>query len=153
VGGGMNDLLNNHLLRTPCPCGGVTGFVQTRNGQDCVFCGSCGSFRYNAPKSETGRETRSMRTRPDIPATQRTRILDRDLRRCVICHTADRPLDLGHLVSVAEGREHGLTDAELFSDDNLAAMCAPCNSGYGAVSVNPRIFVALVRAAYQRKAA
>jgi 5-methylcytosine-specific restriction endonuclease McrA len=140
-------------MRETCrQCGNATGYIETRGGQDCVFCGQCGRFQYNAPRAETGREVRSLRTRPDLAVGQRTRILDRDGGRCVLCHSADRPLDVGHLVSVAEGREFGLTDDELFSDENLAAMCAPCNSGYSARSVNPRLVAASVRAAIARSA-
>lgn len=140
-------------MRAPCKyCSHTLGRIETRSGQDCVFCLACGKHNYNAPRTETGREIRSLRTRPDIKPGQRSRILDRDNGRCIICHAADRNLDVGHLVSVEDGRKQGLDDAELYADDNLAAMCAPCNSGYGAVSVSPRIVAALIRARIQRRA-
>jgi 5-methylcytosine-specific restriction endonuclease McrA len=141
-------------MRAPCRyCGHALGRIETRSGQDCVFCLACGRHNYNAPRTETGRDVRSLRTRPDIKPSQRARILDRDDSRCIICHTVERALDVGHLVSVEDGRKQGLTDAELYADDNLVAMCAPCNSGYGAVSVSPRIVAALIRARIARKAA
>jgi hypothetical protein len=40
-------------------------------------------------------------------------------------------MDIGHIISVHDGRVHGLSDAELFHDDSLVAMCPECNSGQG----------------------
>lgn len=142
------------VMRSPCSrCGVVEGYVETRGGQDCVFCNDCGKHNYNAPKTETGREVRTLRTRPDIKPGQRTRVLDRDNGTCILCHTTKRDLDVGHLVSVDEGRALGMTDAELFSDDNLAAMCSPCNSGYSSTSANPRVIAAAIRARIKRSEA
>jgi len=138
-------------MRAPCGCGSVTGRTETRNGQDCVFCASCGRFQYNRPRDESGRDIRRLRTRPDLKPSQRARVLDRDSGCCVLCHRADLPLDVGHLVSVDDGRKLGMTDAELFDDENLAAMCAVCNSGYSERSVSPRIFAALIRARIGRR--
>jgi 5-methylcytosine-specific restriction endonuclease McrA len=139
-------------MRAPCiGCGGSAGRIETRSGQDCVFCLTCGQWSYNAPKQETGREVRRLRTRPDIKPNQRARILDRDLGCCILCHRTDLDLDVGHIVSVQEGRELGLTDVELYDDENLAAMCAACNSGYGAASINPRLLVATIRARIARR--
>lgn len=141
-------------MRDPCKyCTHPTGRIETRNGQDCVLCLACGRHNYNAPRTETGREIRTLRTRPNIKPSQRARILDRDGGRCIICHTTERSLDVGHLVSVDDGKTLGMTDAELYSDENLAAMCAPCNSGYGSLSVSPRIVAALIRARVARGAA
>lgn len=143
----MNNPAPTHPLRKPCAnCGNTTGHIDTRNGQDCLFCTKCQKWQYNAPRTETGRPTRSHRTRPDIPATQRARILDRDNATCVVCHRQDTALDAGHLLSVDQGRQLGLTDAELYDDENLAAMCSACNSGYSNRSVNPRLFIAVIRA-------
>lgn len=136
----------SHILRDPCACGNRTGRIETRNGQDCVFCAKCGSYRYCAPKNETGREVRSLRTRPDIKPRQRARILDRDNGTCVLCHRFGVPLDVGHLISVDAGRKLGLDDAELYDDDNLAAMCQSCNSGLSSKPVSLRFAVALLRA-------
>jgi len=141
-------------MRAPCNrCAGTTGRIESRNGQDCVFCLTCGRFQYNAPKTETGREVRSLRTRPDIKTSQRSRILDRDGGRCVICHRADRGLELAHLVSVDDNQKLGLgmADSELYDDENLVAMCAPCNNGYGSMSVSPRMLLMLIRARIWRR--
>jgi 5-methylcytosine-specific restriction endonuclease McrA len=139
-------------MRTPCSCGETIGIINTKNGQDCVYCKRCHTYAgYNAPKYETGRAVRPLRTRPDIKTSQRTRVLDRDNGACIICHRTDVWLDVGHIVSVAEGRQLGLTDAQLFDDENLAAMCQPCNSGFSAVSINPRLFASLVIARINRR--
>lgn len=145
----------DHIIRNGgCKrCKTTTGRIETKSGQDCVFCTQCGAFQYNAPRVETGREVRSLRTRPDISPSQRTRILDRDGGACILCHATDRPLDIGHLISVKDGLDTGLTEAQIYHDENLAAMCAPCNSGYGARTVNPRIIAAALLARSLRRPA
>ena len=137
----------SYPMRSTCSqCGCDAGRLETRGGQDCVFCLGCGRHCYNAPRVETGRDARSLRTRPDIKPSQRARVLERDNGQCVLCHSNTRDLDVGHVISVKEGRALGMTDAELYSDDNLVAMCAPCNSGLGQLSLNPRILLASMRA-------
>jgi 5-methylcytosine-specific restriction endonuclease McrA len=127
------------VMRAPCPrCGGDDGNVATVNGQDTVRCAECNQFCYNAPRSETGREARSLRTRPNIRPSQRARILARDNGTCILCHRSGVPLDVGHLISVHDGYLVGLSDADLSSDDLLAAMCTACNSGLSKRSLPPR---------------
>jgi len=146
-------LTEAYPMRQSCRyCASTQGRLETRNGQDCVFCLNCGRLAYNAPKTETGREVRTLRTRPEMKVSQRARVLDRDGGACIICHTTGR-LDVGHIVSVKEGRELGMSEEEIFHDANLAAMCAPCNSGYSSVSISPGIFLAVVRARIARGAA
>lgn len=141
-------------MRQACRCGNETGRIETKSGQDCVYCLSCGKHCYNAPRTETGREVRSLRTRPDIKTGQRSRILERDNGTCVVCHCDDRPLDVGHLISVDAGRKLGLTDAELYDDENLAAMCQTCNSGLSSRPVSLRQMVNILKARLvQEKAA
>jgi 5-methylcytosine-specific restriction endonuclease McrA len=132
--GGVTSTFNGEPwdLREPCrSCGGSEGTITTVNGQDTVRCAECSRHAYNAPRIATGREQRSLRTRPDIKPSQRARIFMRDGSACVICHAGDTQLDVGHLIDVKSGRAEGLTDLELFDDENLAVMCAPCNSGLG----------------------
>jgi 5-methylcytosine-specific restriction endonuclease McrA len=69
-----------------------------------------------------------------------------DNSTCVLCHRNDLPLDIGHLISVHDGRALGPTDAELNSDENLTAMCWPCNSGVGSGTLPLRLVVAVLRA-------
>lgn len=127
-------------------CGSLEGRIETVNGQDCVYCLACGSYKYNAPKSETGRAQRSLRSRPDIRPKVKARILLRDKASCVLCHRDDVRLDVGHLISVEDGRQLGLTDDELYNDENLAAMCAECNSGLSKTTVSLRFLVRLLQA-------
>lgn len=134
-------------MRAPCGvCEGVEGHVETTNGQDVVRCAFCGKYQYCRPRAESGREVRSLRTRPAMKPSTRARILDRDNGCCVICHRSDLPLDVGHLISVDDGHQLGMTEDELYDDENLAAMCNACNSGYSSLSVNPRILLSLIRA-------
>jgi hypothetical protein len=39
------------------------------------------------------------------------------------------PLVVGHWISVDDGKAEGLSEAELFDDENLLALCAECNAG------------------------
>lgn len=138
-------------LRTPCAhCGSNEGRIEPRGGQNCVFCAGCNRHLYNAPKSETGEKTRSIRTRPEIKPSQRARVLDRDSHRCVSCGSTDRALHIGHLVSVDAGIKLGMTESDLYDDENLATICEECNLGMGSRSVNPRLMWRLLQA---RKAA
>lgn len=133
-------------MREACRCGNETGRIETKSGQDCVYCLSCGRHCYNAPRAETGREVRRLRTRPDIKPGQRARILERDNATCALCHRADLPLDVGHLISVDAGKKLGLDESELYDDENLAAMCQVCNSGLSKTPVSLRFMAALLRA-------
>jgi 5-methylcytosine-specific restriction endonuclease McrA len=127
-------------MRAPCrDCGHATGVVHEVNGQDTVRCAQCGRYQYNAPRTETGRRVRSINERPDIKPKRRARILARDNFTCVGCHRSDRPLHIGHLLSVKQGRELGAADELLYSDENLAAMCEECNLGFGETSFPPRL--------------
>jgi hypothetical protein len=85
------------------------------------------------------------RSRPWISRRDRVRILMRDKGRCVICN-GDRQLEVGHLISVCAGRRLGLSEAELYSAENLAAMCRDCNGGLGAECVPIQFLTALLKA-------
>jgi hypothetical protein len=130
-------------MRAPCSrCGCTEGCITTKSGQDTVWCVGCQSYCYNAPRSETGRATRSLRTRPDVRPSQRARILVRDGGACILCHRSGVELEIGHLISVHDGRALGMSEAELNGDDNLAAMCKSCNSGLSSSSLPPRLLAA-----------
>jgi hypothetical protein len=139
-------------MRAPCAqCGGTLGIVTERNGQDVVRCIACGTHCYNRPKSESGKPQRSVRTRPDIAPSTKVRILERDNFACVICHSVTSPLHVGHLLSVANGRQLGASDDELYADDNLAAMCEECNLGLAELSVSPRLLYLLLQSRARAK--
>lgn len=118
--------------------------IETRSGQDCVFCDDCGCYSHNAPRTETGRRRRTVSTvHEGITPKKRARIVERATGRCELCGSRS-DLHVGHLVSVKHGMQQGLTDAELNSEENLAAMCAECNLGLGDNPVPLRIAIALV---------
>lgn len=132
-------------MREPCrSCGDTKGYRNDTNGQAVIRCLTCDIFAYNAPKLELGEEPSQVRTRPNIKPSKKVRILERDRHTCVICHSADVPLHVGHLIPVDAGREAGMTDAELWDDLNLAAMCDECNLGLGrspvSVALQARLF-------------
>ena len=126
----QSSVVTPHTMRAPCRrCESLDGEIRPTNGQDCVFCLGCGLHAYNAPRTETGRAVRSLASRPDIKPRQRARIFARDGFACLVCRHTDRPLVIGHLISVHEGRELGMADTDLFADENLAAFCEEDNAG------------------------
>ncbi len=140
-----------HSLRAPCKCGGTSGKIETKGGQDCVYCLACGKFQYNAPRVETGRAQRTVTTvHNGIKPNQRSRVLNRASGRCEICgykpDGTERTLHVGHLLSVKDGMAQGMTEAELNNDENLAAMCDECNLGLGDETVPARLVVGIIRA-------
>ena len=138
-------------LRKSCHCGSDAGFMETRNGQDCVFCSQCKRYQYNAPKHETGRSVRSVSTvHALIKPKQRSRIIDRSNGRCERCGKSAvasiTGLQVGHILSVDDGLKQELPTDIINSDDNLLAECDECNLGHGKGSLPIRLFVAMLMA-------
>lgn len=143
IGKNIGDLPATHGLRFPCAkCGDTVGRIYPRNGQDCVFCRTCGTFQYNAPRTETGREQRTLQTIRGVPVSQRSRLLERAHGRCELCAITEG-LTVAHILSVKEGFDF-LTDAHLNSDDNLMILCAECNAGQRHQSMPPWLVAALL---------
>jgi hypothetical protein len=94
------------LMRAKCKnCEYEQGYIETKNGQDCVYCGNCERHQYNAPKTETGRDVRKMDTgRTNLTPSHRARIFERDNCRCVLCGNRER-LEIGHLLSGARDQQ------------------------------------------------
>ena len=137
-------------MRKACQCGESRGNIQTRSGQDCVYC-LCGKYQYNAPKTETGRAVRTVQTTHSlIKPSQRSRIIDRANSRCERCgkHAmqSSTGLHVGHILSVAEGQANNLADDVINSDENLIAECDECNLGHGKGCLPVRFIVALLMA-------
>lgn len=140
-------------LRAVCPqCGGGDGRIETKSGQDCVYCLDCGRWQYNAPRIETGREQRTLSSRPGITTSQRARIFDVHDQRCITCGrtAADGvTLDLGHLISRDDAEAHGFLDEIIDGEFNLAPMCAECNSGQrplGSIGIRLMYRILLIKA-------
>jgi len=76
-------------------------------------------------------------------------LLERDGCRCVLCGRAAADgveLQVAHIVSVVAGAAAGIPDDQLNSDENLCAMCAACNLGYGGATLPLRLADAIFRA-------
>ncbi len=137
-----------HNLRKPCVCGSELGTIETRSGQDCVYCLACKKWQYNAPKVETGRKTRSVSTVHEaISPKMRSKIIDRANGRCERCgkpaNRCQTGLHVGHVVSVGDGLKVGLTEDILNSPENLIAECDECNLGHDS-ALEVRIFIAIL---------
>lgn len=142
----LADNIKPHQMRDDCPrCGGADGVITTVGLQDVVRCARCDRYCYNAPRTETGRPRRSLRSRPQIAPSQRHRVLVRDGRRCFVCGRMDATLEIGYILSVHDGRAHGLSDAELYHDENLMAICKECNSGQSTDTLPLWFLVAVLR--------
>ena len=136
-----------HLMRQPCKfCGHLEGYIEPKSGQDCVYCSKCCRHQYNAPKTETGRETRSVSTvHEGIKPKHRIRIIERAHGRCEYCNANDRPLHIGHALSVKDGFEAGLSDAQINHEDNLMALCEECNLGQGSSSTPTWLLASILK--------
>ncbi len=140
------ETTNDYKLRKPCTaCGGETGEIRTKNGQDCVWCW-CGKYQYNAPRVETGRKPRTvLSVHEGITAKTRARIITRATGRCEMC--GDRGnLHVGHIISVKAGLAGGLTEVELNDDENLSCLCEACNLGMGREPIPLRFALAMLMA-------
>ena len=132
------------------------GYIREANGQDVVRCTRCDRQCYNAPKSETGKPQRNIKSRPDITPSQRAKILERDNHQCLLCGRSPRRdpviLHIGHILSVDEGKklDPPATDEKLYADDNLFACCEECNLGRGGLSLPPRLILQLIQARVRR---
>jgi 5-methylcytosine-specific restriction endonuclease McrA len=144
----VTENLDQFTMREPCKrCGAITGRILEKNGQDTVRCLGCNAYCYCAPRTETGREQRSVSTiHNGVKPKLRARILERDGYRCVLCKAEDVRLHVGHVVSVDAGFATGLTDAEINDEENLIAQCEECNLGQGAQPIPLRVAIAILRA-------
>lgn len=143
-------------MRKPCAkCGCENGSITERGAQDVVRCAACQAFQYNAPRTETGKAVRTVKTVHDaIKPKTRARVLMRATGRCELC--GERPgdtaqLHVGHCVSVKHGLQFGLTDDELNGDENLVALCDQCNLGMGQETIPLRLAMAMQMARLRNK--
>jgi hypothetical protein len=133
-------------LSTPCPkCGCTDARIVEKGFQDVAYCTQCDAYIKNVPRKETGKPQRHIKTRDGISGELRNKVLIlRANGRCEICGgsgTDHNPLQVGHLVSVENGRRAGISDDELNHEENLAAMCAACNSALGSSTVPARLLM------------
>lgn len=137
-------------MRDACSsCGHAMGRIVERGAQDCVYCLGCDRWCYNAPRVETGKAVRSVKTvHSALKPKRRAEILMRACRRCELCGrtSADGELHVGHLLSVADGLSQGLTEDIINSPENLCALCDACNLGMGKQTIPLRLAAAILRA-------
>lgn len=140
-----------YLMRAPCSgCGCMTGSVAEKNGQDTVRCARCNRHCYNAPRTETGKEQRSVTTvRNGIKPSTRFAVIERDGGRCWWCKS-DGNLHVGHILSVKDAFAAGLTDDEINDEENLVAQCEECNLGQGARPTPLRVAILRARISFRR---
>lgn len=116
-------------------------------GKAGTFCSICDGSQLRGGRvrdtADSGRTTGG-----GIGPAQRARILMRD-RHCVLCGRQDS-LQIGHLLSMAAGLRAGLSESQLDSDENLAALCPACNLGIEDVAMPLWVVVPLLRARTQQ---
>jgi 5-methylcytosine-specific restriction endonuclease McrA len=97
-------------------------------------------------KSDTGDAQRTLQTTHEkIKPKLRANVLLRSGNRCELCGKRDCLLTVGHLLSVKDGHENGLTDDEINDPENLASMCEECNAGMSSLSVPLRLAIAFLK--------
>lgn len=96
-----------------------------------LCCADCGLFVKWVPKAELGIATSTKRVGLNLKPSERTALFNTYNNACAVCHRDDLGLEIGHLISVADGKAFGLTQAEIDDPINLAPMCPPCNAGQG----------------------
>lgn len=136
----------------PCKyCACEFGTVHNVNGQDVMRCNGCGRGLYCVPKTESGKQVRSISTTHEkVSPKQRIRILQRAGGKCEICGRNGCILHVGHVVSVADGHRIGMVDDEINSDENLICSCEECNLGLGSESMPIKLAVNIIRARIQK---
>lgn len=143
----MTQSADPYKMRAPCRfCGCPNGTLKPSGGQDCVYCIGCGKHAYNAPRTETGKEKRSVTTvHEQIKPKMRIRVLERANFQCEFCgaHGVTVILHVDHLVPVKIALEDGWTDQQINHEDNLVAACEECNLGRGSVLLPLRNVISL----------
>lgn len=136
-------------MRQECQkCGSSEGYIVTRSGQDCVHCQVCNKWQYNAPRTETGRKVRTIKTsHAGITAKVRTKVILRAGARCELCG-ATGDLEVGHITSVNSAYALNWLDVQINHQSNLCALCPACNSGIGAETI-PMEVAQRIRAAWK----
>lgn len=104
-------------------------------------------------KAELGLSQRSVSTRKGIKAAQRSRIMQRDSYRCQTCGRAQPEviLNVGHIISVHDGKDLGLADREINDDENLLTQCEECNLGLGKQTMPIRFVANVLMARLKRE--
>lgn len=129
-----------------CTCGCIHGAIEEKSGQDVVRCDDCGKWLFNAPRTLTGRKRRTLSTTHElIGAKARWRVIERANGLCEVCGSCVN-LQVGHVVSVADGHAAGLDDVSINSDENLICQCAECNSGAGKRTIPLYMYVRILQA-------
>lgn len=131
--------------RCGCEDDGVLGSDRS------LRCSECGLFVKWVAKRDLGLAASDKRTRPDIKPSKRAAILAAFNHTCVNCHRDDRPLEIGHLISDAEGHAFDMTDAELYDELNLAPFCDACNAGQGDLTVGLPLMIKCLRIGIARR--
>jgi 5-methylcytosine-specific restriction endonuclease McrA len=138
-------------LKRPCKtCGGTDGFAVLHGPGYLACCSRCEKSLggYFVSKVDMGIAKRSVRSQPGVSTTAHSRILERDRWACMECgrRPPDVALEVGHLISKAQGQFIGMTAGELNSDENLYAVCQECNAGRSTRSIDPIMLFRLMRA-------
>ena len=139
------------MSRNCAKCGNNTGTATLGNGQEVVRCAACNAYVYNRSKSESGRATRNVCTRPTIKPKRRYRILEAWRHRCAYCgaDATERVLHVDHVIPLNRADEVPEIGRDfLDSDHNLVPACEECNLGKGDELTSPAVWLML---AHQRQ--
>ena len=144
--------MNIIVMRGPCQqCGTPDGVLEEVNGQD-TPCAAHGVRRFatTPPRPKLVGKRGRWRSGPTSPRANAPTSCCATAAHAIICHSTER-LEVGHLISVADGARFGLDFDLIHSDENLAVMCATCNSGISDETVPIRLIVTAFMVRVNRK--
>jgi hypothetical protein len=70
---------------------------------------------------------------------------------CLRCGRSGELLNVAHWISVHDGKAEGLSETELFDDENLLVLCAECNAGQNRETLPLRFMATVLRVRIARE--
>lgn len=141
-----------YQLDLPCGCGASLAIARPNGPHWEARCGTCDRHLKFVSKAELGIKPITAKViHEGITKGQRLRLLLRANCRCELCgaRIEEGNFHASHIVPVEYGVKQGLSPSEVNSDENLMALCAPCNQGMSKMVLPLRTMVMVLFARTQ----
>jgi 5-methylcytosine-specific restriction endonuclease McrA len=133
----IKEIVRLSVPRQFCHGSEVWHYSKQPNIHHCPVCFN----RRPSTKYDRGEEF-SQKYRRSPNRSKRERVMKRYQYLCVKCASHD-DLEMGHCISVADGRDNAVDPDLLHFDENYAPMCRACNAKQGARSLTPEEYLSL----------